>query len=64
MKSLRIKLTVREISYDITYIWNPFLKNNINELIYETETDTQILVTNLMDTKEGSQGRTKLGTWN
>ena len=64
MKSLRIKLTVRQISYDITYIWNPFFKNNINELIYETETDTQILVTNLMDTKEGSQGRTKLGTWN
>ena len=38
-----------------------FLKNYINELVYKT--DTQILVTTLMVTKEGSQGRTKLGTW-
>ena len=27
----------RQISYDITYIWN--LKNSTNELIYKTETD-------------------------
>ena len=27
----------RQILHDITYIWN--LKNNINELIYKTETD-------------------------
>ena len=29
----------RQISYDITYMWN--LKYDTNELIYETETDSQ-----------------------
>ena len=28
----------RQISYDITYLWN--LKNNTSELIYKTETDS------------------------
>ena len=30
----------RQILYDITYMWN--LKINTNELIYKTETDSQI----------------------
>ena len=29
----------RQISYDITFMWN--LKNYTNELIYKTETDSQ-----------------------
>ena len=29
----------RQISHDITYMWN--LKYDTNELIYETETDSQ-----------------------
>ena len=29
----------KQISHDITYMWN--LKYNTNELIYETETDSQ-----------------------
>ena len=29
----------RQISYDITYMWN--LKYDTNELIYKTETDSQ-----------------------
>ena len=29
----------KQISYDITYMWN--LKYDTNELIYETETDSQ-----------------------
>ena len=29
----------RQISYDITYMWN--LKYGTNELIYKTETDSQ-----------------------
>ena len=29
----------RQILYDITYMWN--IKNNTNELIYKTETDSQ-----------------------
>ena len=31
---------VSQIPYDITYMWN--LKCDTNELIYETETDSQI----------------------
>ena len=30
----------RQISHDITYIWT--LKNDINELIYKTEIDSQM----------------------
>ena len=30
----------RQIPYDITYMWN--LKNNTNEFIYKTETDSQM----------------------
>ena len=29
----------KQVPYDITYMWN--LKYNTNELIYETETDSQ-----------------------
>ena len=29
----------RQILYDLTYMWD--LKNNTNELIYKTETDSQ-----------------------
>ena len=32
--------TEREISYNITYMWN-LKKNDTNELIYKTETDSQ-----------------------
>ena len=35
----------RQIPYDITYKWN--LKNDINEPIYKTETDSQMERTNL-----------------
>ena len=34
----------RQISYDITYMWN--LKYDTNELIYKTETDSQTQKTN------------------
>ena len=33
------EVSQRQISYDITYIWN--LKNDRNELIYKTERDSQ-----------------------
>ena len=29
----------RQISYDVTYMWN--LKHDTNDLIYKTETDSQ-----------------------
>ena len=32
--------TEREISYNITYMWN-LKKNDTNELIYKTEIDSQ-----------------------
>ena len=35
----------RQTSYDITYMWN--LKYDTNELIYETETDSQTQRTDL-----------------
>ena len=37
----------RQVSYDITHMWNLILKNDTNELIYKTETDSQISKTNL-----------------
>ena len=39
------ELSQRQISYDITYMWN--LKNDTNELIYKTEIDSQTQKTNL-----------------
>ena len=30
----------RQVSYDITYMWNLY-KNDTNELIYKTQTDSQ-----------------------
>ena len=32
----------RQVSYAITHIWNPILKNNTNELIHKTEILTDI----------------------
>ena len=49
------------ISYDITYVQN--LKYDTNELIYKTETDSQIQKTNLWLPKGEGEGRDKLGVW-
>ena len=46
--------------YDITCMWN--LKNNTNELIYKTETDSQTYKTNLRF-KGKRVGRDKSGVW-
>ena len=46
----------------ISHMWN--LKNDTNEPIYKTETDSQTLRTDLWSTKEkGGRGRDKLGGW-
>ena len=59
--SFKVKPNIeRQISYDITYMWN--LKNDTNELIYKTETDAQTQKTNLRLPKK--QERDKLGDWN
>ena len=44
----------RQISYDITYMWN--LKYDTNELIYKTETDSQTEKTNLWFPKGKGEG--------
>ena len=54
----------RQISYDITHMWNLiFLKNDTNELIYKTETDSETLKTNSWLPKGKGWGRDKLGVW-
>ena len=52
----------RQISYDITYIWNHFFFKNKNELIYKKEIDSQIQKTNLWIPK-GRGEKDKLGVW-
>ena len=54
------EVSQKEIPYDITYMWN--LKYDINELIYETETDSQRGRTGGCQGGEG-QGRDGLGVW-
>ena len=50
----------KDISYDITYMWN--LKNDTNEVIYKTRTDSVNSKMNLRVTKGKGQGRRdKLG---
>ena len=52
----------RQIPYEIIYMWN--LKYGTNEFIYKTETDSQILKTNLWLPKGKEGGRGNLRVWN
>ena len=47
----------RQILYDITYTWN--LKYDTNDLIYETDRESRLLVVKA----EGGRGRSGLGVW-
>ena len=47
--------------YDITYMWN--LKYDTNELIYKTETDSQIQKTTYGNQRGSGGGSDKLGVW-
>ena len=49
--------------YDITHMWNLIL-NDINELIYKSETDSLTLKTNLQLPKGKGGNEDKLGLWN
>ena len=50
-----VSQTERQVSYDITYMWN--LKYDTNEVIYKTETDSQTQKTNLWLPKgKGGEG--------
>ena len=51
----------RQILYDITYMWN--LKNNTNESIYKTETDSQTENNLMVTSGEREEERDKLGVW-
>ena len=45
----------RQISYDITYMWN-LKQNDTNEHIYKTETDSTDIENRLMFAKGGGEG--------
>jgi len=51
----------KQIAYGITYTWN--LKYDTNELIYETETDSQTENRLMVAKGEGVERREGLGGW-
>ena len=51
----------RQIPYDITYMWN--LKYDPNELIYETETDSQTYRSDLWLPRGRGLGEGKIGSF-
>ena len=53
----------RHLSYDITHMWNLTEKNDINELIYKTETDSQISKTNGNQREMQGVGGAGGGAW-
>ena len=54
----------KQISYDITHMWNLIFLNDRNEIIYKTETDLKISKTNLWSSKgKCGWGRDKSGAW-
>ena len=56
------EVSQRKKLYNITYMWN--LKNNTNDLICKTETDSQTLKTNLrLPKRVERKRRDKLGVW-
>ena len=55
-----VNQTEKKISYNITYLWN-LTKNDTNELIYKTETDSHIWKTTTVTKGERGDGRDKLG---
>ena len=60
------KVKQRQISYDITYIWNLIFKKDTNELIYKTGTVSEKLTdieNKLMVTKKEREGKDELGLW-
>ena len=51
----------RQISYNITYMWD--LKNDTNEPIYKSETDSQTSKINFWLPNGKGEGRDKLEVW-
>ena len=41
------EVSQRQISYNVTYMWNLFLKSGRNETIYKTEIKSQMQKTNI-----------------
>ena len=57
-----LQVRERQISHDITY--SGILNNDMNELIYKTEIDSQTLSTNIWVLKGKGGGREHLGVCN
>ena len=53
----------RQIAYGITHKGNLIFKNDTHELFYKTETDSQILKSNLRLQKGKHGGNDKLRDW-
>ena len=52
-----VNQTETQTSYDITYMWN-LKKNDTNELIYKTETDSDLENELMVSRGKGGEGRT------
>ena len=57
-----VNQTEKDIPCDITYMWN-LKKNDTNELIYKTKTDSQTQKTNLWLPRGKEERKDKLGIW-
>ena len=56
-----IHQTDKDISHDITYIWNS--KNGTNEFIFKTEMESQMQKKVIVTKMKMGEGRDKLGDW-
>ena len=61
LQIITVSKEVRQTLYNTTCTWTLILKNDTSELIYETETDLQIL--KIYGYQRGNMGRDKSGTW-
>ena len=57
-----LQVRERQLSHDSTC--GGILKNDMNELVYKTEIDSQTLSTNIRVPKGKGGGRENLGVWN
>ena len=60
----KVNQTEEDKYHMMSLMWNLIFKNDTNELIYKTETDLQMLKTNLwLPMRKHGEARDKLGIW-